>query len=328
MRATAGRAIYEGAGEWLHLTLSPRVEDGALQLTADKIDVSHESGDAFARGNVKATWLDNGAGEAGSGMLGQQGRTAAATAGRGSAPALGGHGPSHVIAAEAELQQATGVATFRGHARLWQQANSVAAPLIVLNRQNQTLVARSTDQAEPVRAVLLSASGPAAAGKDANKDANKGRDGKSATPSVIRLRGGDLKYSDAERKAVMQGSPLGMVVAESGTATSVSDQVELTLLPPGNHAGKDGAQAQVDRMTASGHVVVTAEGRRGTGEKLVYTNESGEYVLTGSAATPPRMSDPARGTVTGGVLTFHGSDSSVSAEGGLQRTTTETTTPR
>ena len=28
MRATAGRAVYEGAGEWLHLTLSPRVEDG------------------------------------------------------------------------------------------------------------------------------------------------------------------------------------------------------------------------------------------------------------------------------------------------------------
>ena len=31
-----------------------------MQLTADKIDVSQESGDAFAHGNVKATWLDSG----------------------------------------------------------------------------------------------------------------------------------------------------------------------------------------------------------------------------------------------------------------------------
>ena len=58
LRAWAGKAVYEGAGEWLHLTQSPRVEDGGLQMTADKIDVSHESGDAFAHGNVKATWLD------------------------------------------------------------------------------------------------------------------------------------------------------------------------------------------------------------------------------------------------------------------------------
>ena len=56
LRATAGRAVYEGAGEWLHLLVNPRVESGALQLTADKLDISQASGDAFARGNVKATW--------------------------------------------------------------------------------------------------------------------------------------------------------------------------------------------------------------------------------------------------------------------------------
>jgi lipopolysaccharide export system protein LptA len=74
--------------------------------------------------------------------------------------ALGGQGPAHVVAAEAQLHQApggAGEATFLGHARLWQQANSVAAPVIVLDRQKQTLVARSTDAAEPVRAVLVSA---------------------------------------------------------------------------------------------------------------------------------------------------------------------------
>jgi len=322
MQAWAGRAVYEGAGEWLHLTLSPRVEEGGLQLTADKIDVSRDSGDAFAHGNVKATWFDTGAGETGSARTGQQGGPATGVSGQGSLT-LGGHGPSHVVAAEAQLHQATDEATFRGHARLWQQANSVAGPIIVLDRQRQTLAARSTDPAEPVRAVLVSASG-VATGKETGKDAA----GKPATPSVIRVRGGDLKYSDAERKAMMRGGALGTVVAETGTASSVSNEVELTLLPPGNHAGKDGGQAQVDRMTARGHVVVTSEGRRGTGEQLVYSGETGEYVLTGTTAAPPRMTDPARGTVTGEVLTFHSGDNSVSVEGGGRKTTTETTAPK
>ena len=305
MRATAGRAVYEGAGEWLHLTLSPRIDDGGLQLTAEKIDVSQDSGDALAHGNVKATWTDAG-----------QGKPRAA--GQNSV-ALGGQGPAHAIAAEAQLHQASGEATFRGHARLWQQANSIAAPVIVLDRKKQTLAARSTDAAEPVRAVLASAAASTPGRESAARP---------ETPSVVRVRGGDLKYSDAERKAVLRGGALSTVVAETATATSVSNEVELLLLPPGNHAGKDGGAAQVDRMTARGHVTVSSQGRRGTGEQLVYSSETGEYVLTGTAATPPRMTDPARGSVTGEALIFNSRDDSVSIEGGGRKTATETTAPR
>ena len=327
MRATAGHAVYEGAGEWLHLTVNPRVDDGGLQLTADKVDVSQVSGDAFAHGNVKATWVDTNTTQ-----TTDQGKSANGAAGPG-AVTLGGKGPAHVVAAEAQLHQATGEATFRGHARLWQQANSVAGPVIVLDRQRQTLVARSADPAEPVRAVLLSAGGMEP-GKDSGTDATGRSTGTSAAgaastaPSVVRVRGGDLKYSDAEHKAVMRGAALGTVVAETATATSVSNEVEMLLLPPGNHAGKDGGQAQVDRMTARDHVTVTSQGRRGTGEQLVYTGETGEYVLTGTAAVPPKMYDPARGTVTGEALIFHSRDDSVSVEGGGSKTTTETTAPR
>ena len=306
MRATAGRAVYEGAGAWLHLTLSPRVEDGSLQLTADKIDVTQDSGDAFAHGNVKATWAETGSGKAG-----------------GSSGGLGGQGPAHAIGAEAQLHQASGEVTFRGHARLWQQANSITAPEIVLSRQRETLVARSTDAAEPVRTVLVSTAGPEPA-----SESGKAAGGKPGAPSVIRVRGGDLKYSDAEHKAVLHGGALGTVVAETGTATTVSNEVELILLPQGNHAGKDGGAAQVDRLTARGRVAVSSGGRRGTGEQLVYSSETGEYVLTGTAAAPPRMTDPARGTVTGEALIFHSRDDSVSIEGGGRKTTTETTAPR
>ena len=145
---------------------------------------------------------------------------------------------------------------------------------------------------------------------------------------MIRVSGGDLKYSDAERKAVMHGSTAGIVTAETGTATVNSNELELLLLPPGNHAGKDGGAAQVDRMTASGRVVVASQGRRGTGEQLVYTSQTGEYVLTGTASLRPRMTDPARGTVTGEALIFNSRNDSVSIEGGGRKTTTETTAPK
>jgi lipopolysaccharide export system protein LptA len=306
LRATAGRADYAGVGEWLHLTVNPRVEDGAIQLTADKVDVSRASGDAFAHGNVKASWINVSAASSG-----QPGRPAGGVA-------LGGLGPTHIVAAEAQLHQATNEATFRGQARLWQQANSVAAPVIVLDRERQTLVARTTDAAEPVRAVLLSAGG-ATPGKDAAK---------TSQPSVIRVRGGDLKYSDAERKAVMRSGVLGKVAAETGTATSSSDEIEVVLRPSGKTASKDGGQAQVDHMTARGHVVLISQGRRGTGEQLVYTGATGEYVLTGTAAMPPRMTDPARGTVTGEALIFRGNDDSVRVEGSGQKTVTKTTAPK
>jgi lipopolysaccharide export system protein LptA len=145
---------------------------------------------------------------------------------------------------------------------------------------------------------------------------------------VIRVYGGDLKYSDAERKAVMKGGELGQVTAETGTSSSTSNEVELVLLPAGNHAGKDGGSAQVDRMTARGQVVVNSAGRRGNGEQLVYTSESGEYVLTGTSARPPWMTDPARGKVTGEALIFNSGDDSVSIEGGGRKTRTETTAPK
>jgi len=198
--------------------------------------------------------------------------------------------------------------------------------VIVLNQHLQTLEARTSDAADPVRAVLLNAgkqNGTADAGRDAAKDAS----GQPAAPSVIRVRGGDLWYSDVEHRALMHSGVLGAVVAETGTATSSSDEVELRLMPASSHEANRGAQAQVDRMTALGHVVLTSQGRRGTGEQLVYSGASGQYVLTGTAAAPPKMSDPQRGTVTGETLIFDSRDDSVSIEGGGHETRTETTAP-
>jgi lipopolysaccharide export system protein LptA len=337
LRATAGKAVYEGQGEWLHLTMSPRVVNGGMELTAEKVDVSQQSGDAFAHGDVKATWT--GARESGGA------KNDAGDKMSGGGVTLGGKGPAHVVAAEAQLNQSSGEATFRGHARLWQHTNFVSGPVLVLNQHLQTLVARSSDPAEPVRVVMLSAGG-ADSGKGANRNSatqsagqagvsNAG--GQPATPSVIRVHGGELRYSDAERRAVMHGGTLGPVVAETGTATSSSDAVELLLMPAGSHDASGGGpgqseqaqtgQAQVDEMKATGHVVLTSQGRRGTGEQLVYTGATGEYVLTGTATAPPKMSDPEHGTVTGEALIFDSRDDRVRVEGGGRETETDTTAP-
>ncbi|HEY1963443.1 MAG TPA: hypothetical protein VGG59_00865, partial [Acidobacteriaceae bacterium] len=166
VRATAARAVYEGAGQWLHLTGSPYVENGGLQLVANRIDFSQASGDAFAHGDVKATWFGNEGGATPK-------ESSSATSRQ--MPTLGAQGPAHIVSAEAHLQQSNGEATFTSKARLWQQGNSVAAPLIILDRTKQTLVARTTDPAEPVRVVLVTSAAPGATKGD-----------KSEAPSVIR----------------------------------------------------------------------------------------------------------------------------------------------
>jgi len=307
MRATSGHAAYEGDGQWLHLTSNPRVVDGGMELTAGKIDVSQVSGDAFAHGNVKATWTST--------------KGAGAEAAPGTV-ALGGQNPAHVIADEAHLHQPTGEVEFDGNARLWQDANSVEGPAIVLDRVKRTMTARSTSAMNPVKVVLLSAG-------NAKADGAQGRGehipGKPAVPTVIRVRGGDLFYSDVDRRALMRGGTLGAVTAETGTAITTSDQVALQLAAA---ASRSAGQSEVETMTASGHVLVTAPGRRGVGEKLVYTGATGNYVITGTAAIPPRISDAERGTATGQALIFNTRDDSVSIEGGESGTETQTTAPK
>lgn len=335
LKATAAHAVYDGTGGWLHLTGNPRVVNGGMEVTADKVDVAQAAGsasgntgranasgpagnagsDAFAHGNVKATWVNDGRDKGANG-------TNSGTVG------LGGQTPAHVIAAEAEFHQATGETTFRGpQARLWQDANSVAAPVIVLDRNKRTLAAHGTGVSEsgpgPVKLVLLSAGGTPES-KGAGEQ--KAGDGKQSTPSVVRVRGGDLLYTDTTRKAVLKAVAGGTVTAETGTATSNSDGVELTLLPVGTHGGKDGV-GQVDRMTARGNVVLNSQGRQGTGEQLVYTSQTGQYVLTGTTARPPKMNDPTQGTVTGKALIFNSRDDSVSIEGAGEKTSTTTHAP-
>jgi lipopolysaccharide export system protein LptA len=333
LRATAGRAVYRSQNESLRLTVNPRVRNGSMDLSADTLDISRQSGEALARGNVKATWNGSPGSTDSSQSISKSASQREPASSRASNDAsseiaLGGRGPAHVVATEAELQQANGRAIFRGHARLWQQTNSISAPVIVLDRRQQTLTAETKDPADPVRVVLVSA-GSLASGSTQTSAALSS----SATPSLIHIRGGNLSYSTAERRAQMRAGVLSAVTSQTPTATAASDQIELFLTPAGRQtkasaASQSISEAQVDHLVASGHVVLTSQDRRGMGDQLVYTGSTGDYVLTGTASAPPRITDPARGSVSGQTLIFHSRDDSVSIEGGGRATAVETTAPR
>ncbi len=338
-RATADHAEYDGPTQVLHLSGAPRIQSGNLQLAAIGIDFSRVTGDAFAHGDVKASW----SGSTALGMDNRQDNREPNLPGTSLLRASGGGsgGPVHAVAAEAELHRATGEIIFREAAhssgnvqpRLWQGTNSITAPLITLNRQKQTLAATASSAAKPVVSVLVS-----------NSAAKPSSNAHAATPSVIRLRSGELHYSEGERLAVFKSGLLSSVTAETtsagGTATVTAQQAELRLMPAGvrpkpaiggpnsSSTSEVGAEAVVDQMTARGHVTVDWPGRHGSGETLVYQSLDGTFTLTGTASALPRMTDQTRGSVTGSALIFHSRDDSVTVEGEGAKTVTETRSPK
>ena len=174
--------------------------------------------------------------------------------------------------------------------------------------------------------MLVSAGKTGKAGTDQGKGT-----GKPGADSVIRMRSGELHYSEAERLARFSRGAVGAVTAETNlgngaASTVVADEADVNLQAAGGHGLA--TRTGVEKITATGHVSVNWPGRRGTGERLVYLDEDGSFTLTGSSAQPPRITDQAHGTVTGSALVFHSHDESVAVEGDGGKTVTETQSPK
>ncbi len=222
--------------------------------------------------------------------------------GKAAGPSLGGQGAVHATGARAQVARDTGTATFFGSgstaARLWQGANSVSAPVLEIQKQGGLLHAHGGPDAHGAVHAAFAGQGGAA-----------------------RIAADSLTYSDSTRMADFHGN----VVAQQGNGEVRADTAQLFLA--------EGPSSGLDRLIASGHVVLTQPGRRGSGEKLVYTAADGNYLLTGSPMEPPRASDAQRGATTGAALLFRSGDNGVEvlgrdAEGGSRRTVTDTRTPR
>ncbi|MFZ0661610.1 MAG: LptA/OstA family protein [Acidobacteriaceae bacterium] len=299
LTAWAQHAEYHAADQVLHLTGNPRLENGqSLQMAAARIDYHRDTGNASVLGDVKATYTEK--------------------PGAPNGPTLGGEGPVHITADHALVRHANGVSTFFGanrtDARMWQGSNSILAPVLELTRKPASLKAHggSGSTGAVVEANLTSATG------------------KKQVPGVVRVRSQTLVYSDADRRGDFRGD----VTAQDAAGEIHADEAQVFLTPAPKPGAKATAgrsmhgQSELDRIVATGHVVLTQPGRKGVGEKLVYTAKDGRYVLTGAPGNPPRIEDATKGTTTGATLIFDSQDDSVVVSGGQSRAVTETRTPR
>lgn len=291
LTAWAQHSEYHAADQVLHLTGNPRLQQGPeLEMTAGEIDYHRDSGDAAAAGGVKATYAT------------QKG-----------APSLNGDGPVHVTADHALLRHANDTSYFYGagstEARIWQGADSILAPVIELTRTPQTLKAYGVP-------------GSAGAVVEANLTSSNGA---SHRQSVMQVKSRTLVYSDAQRRADFHGK----VSAVDSSGTIHADDAQVFLAPAATTGGRhpQKTQSQVERIVASGDVVLAQPGRKGWGDRLVYTASDGRYVLTGSHAKPPRIEDVAKGVTSGAKLIFDSQDDSVVVSGGQSSAVTETRAP-
>ena len=283
--AYADRAEYQGLGETVVLTGSPRVSDqssgrASYDIAAQTITLNRVTGDALAVHDVKATLLNQPGSE-----------------------------PEHVVADRAVLVRSSQTVTFTGSPRLWQQGNSVQAPTLILSQQPAGLTATaSEDGKQLVHTVLV----------DQRPEARKPH-----VPTRVTSR--KLVYSDHDHRArfttgvtlvnadgTIRAEQVDAFLKPSGQATEKSNAPNAMM------------SGSLDHLIATGNVVLTQPSRQATGEELVYTADDSKFVLTGTPGRPPRVEDRQQGTVTGEKLQFLSQEDRVDVIGGDHRTVTTT----
>jgi len=309
-RAAAERARYTPADQMLTLTGSPRIVDAGMATTARTVRLNRTTGDGFAQGEVKTTYSD---------LKPQP-----------SGALLASSDPIHVTAESMTAHNSPAIATYKGNARLWQNANVIEAPTIQFQKETRTAEAESAS-GQKVSTVLV--------GTDKN--------GK-ATP--VRITSSRLSYRDSERKAHFEGG----VTAQGSDLTITSNQMDVFLqksdlggrasspvqsgslkstgetpVPPQSNGAPptrqlnagEGARAtpaqapnlsKLEKIVASGSVLITEPNRRATGDKLTYTASDDKFVLTGGS---PSIFDTEHGKITGVSLTLYRRDDRVVVDG-------------
>jgi lipopolysaccharide export system protein LptA len=315
MNATAARAEYTGSDDALLLTGTPQADpamtDGGMQVAARRIRVARTTGDAVLTGNIRGNYAGTGT-----------------------------QGATHVVADHAEIHRGSQHAIFFGssaqpRARLWQDASQVEAPILDFDRAAQRLIAfGDSNDAAAVHAVLA---GNSASPSTAHKAADLMR--VSSRRMVYTSPAADKKMGAAAAQRQAEFNSGVNVQSSDGTIRAQRALVYLAPVAAGGkpqqaNAGLPVLDGSVQRIVASGQVTLETGERRGSGEQLVYTpnpapvvnpsapaahptnGNSGQFVLTGTPGAPPRLFDPAKGSITGASLIFNSGDDSVVVSGG------------
>ena len=336
----AERAQLDGASDVVTLTSPqrasssgtpvgrPRLTRGDTSVTADTVRVMQQTGDAVANGNVAATFVN--------------------------AKAKPGSPVTHALAQEATLHRTAQTMELKGTdaapARMWQGASQVEAANLLLDRGKDSLQAWPAAPTGVVRSVFASAGNPKG-GEGSAGGGTKAQKGKlpATNERAVRVTSARLDYSGTSHEAVFTGGVLaegedGQVRAQRGVAfltpkESGSAEAHLSddkTVAKMGHPGSssEGAKGQPDpvassleRIVMSGAVKVEQPARTATGDQLLYTAATGEFVLTGTPGHLPHVVDDKQGSITGATLLFRSPDSTivVAGEPASRRVHTETT---
>jgi len=197
----------------------------------------------------------------------------------------------HVTAESMTAHNSPSTATYKGNVRLWQDANMVEAPTIQFQKDERTIVADSNSQ-QRVSTALTSTD-------------------KSGKSTPVHVTSNHLVYRDAERLAHYEGD----VLARGQDMNVTSNQMDVFFAPANQSSAKEsaaGTPAKLEKIIASGLVIVTQPTRHANGEKLTYTSEDDRFILTGG---PPSIFDAERGKITGVSLTLFRRDDRVIVDG-------------
>jgi lipopolysaccharide export system protein LptA len=316
-KATGAKVTYDGTAQTVSLSGGIELVNSSGTMWADHALLDQKTGDATIDGPVKASYRQGTQGE----MV-------------------------HVLADKAVLKKATDTAVFYGSpgklARLWQGGSQVEAPKLELAQRQGRLVAEGDgSKAEmAVHVVLVSARTPnGVRGSTAvrTSDAQKGV-ASLHTPAVVRIASREMVYSNETRTAEFSGgvkieSADGVMRGQRATAYLEGAAPSRGVKNASVDAGAGFLGGNVERVVVSGAIEIEQPGRHATGEQLAYTASDGLFVLTGTQVLPPRVTDQARGSVSGAELRFYAQDESVvisngEANGVGQRIHTETKVKR
>lgn len=303
------------------------VED---DLTATRVDLDSDTGDAQAEGPVRVTLV--------SGTSHEKAPVAAAT---------------HIAASQASFLRASNVAEFHGTAtepvRLWQGGSQLEAAIVVVDRVHNSLSARPQTADGLIRAVFVGGR------PGAEKPGEQERVEKATVPkataavkkqatsgdrlppagSALLVTSSRLEYSGLTREATFSGG-----VRTNGALGEARSQTAVVFLWPIAREAQPGeakktsetqrAPAEgllggaVEKVVLAGKVQMEQPGRYGSGEQLLYTAATSSFVLTGAPGRPPRIVDAAQGSVTGTTLLFRTGDNTVVVAGDSARTAAAT----
>jgi len=186
--------------------------------------------------------------------------------------------PVYIVSDRAEFRHETGVATYTGGAKAWQDDNFVRGDKLNLYLNDKTM-----DATGHVQTGLY------------NAKRNVG--GNSETVPVF-ASADSLSYSDPNRILHYEGN----VDIKQGNDRITSGVADVYLSKETN---------EMDKTIAQRNVVLTQPGRKGIGDWVQYTALDEVAVLKGN---PARVEDSEKGNTEGGRLTLSIRDSKVTAD--------------